>query len=137
MWCVWISHAGESDDAWQWKTAYVGGSWRRVARLLKTIFSYKCFEDQFGINRWYIAMVIVNSGSACGSEWTPNFLYMQNKLNEAFYCLRKKNAQRETARTRNWDFKRDQNNSGSDTMKKKITKYNCERNLYFWYNFLV
>jgi hypothetical protein len=34
--------------------------------------------------RWHVAATTVNSGGACGSGWTPNFFYVQNKLNKVF-----------------------------------------------------
>jgi len=54
----------------------------------------------------------VNSGGTCGSRWTPNFRYVQNKLNESFGVLlsqlkiflkkkKKKKKKKNTARTRN------------------------------------
>jgi hypothetical protein len=59
-----------------------------------------------------MAAVTVNNSGACGNEWTSNFLYVQNKLNGSVRCTivtiktPKRNAQSETAQTRNRDFKR-------------------------------
>jgi hypothetical protein len=63
--------------------------------------------------RWLVAATTVKSGGTCGSRWTPNFFYVQNKLNKVFGRLLsqlkkppKRNSQREKAQTRNGDFKR-------------------------------